>query len=89
MRNFFLDALETLGACWQAQLVLAGGSIASIALTLISADLAANIHPSRWAFHEQIQAGAACAMLLLAIFAFLASCVFAYNACQKHIEKHT
>lgn len=89
MRNFFLDALEMLGACWQAQLVLTGGSIVSIVLSLMGADLAANISPSRWAFHEQIQVGAACAMFILAIFALVASCALAYNACQRYIEKHT
>ena len=88
MRDFFLDALEVLGACWQAQLVLAGGSVASIVLTLIGANFVANIAPDRWTLHEQIQAGAACAMFLLAVFALVASCVLAYNACQKYIEKH-
>lgn len=89
MKNFLLEALGVLSACQTAQWVLGGGYIVSIVLVLIGADLAENIHPARSAFHEQIQMIAVCLVFLSAIFALVASCVLAYNACQKHIEKHT
>lgn len=84
------DALGVLAACEKAQLLLVGGSLSSLAIAFVGMEILANRSFQSWLLsflHVEFQAYIALFLFLLAVASLLASCVWAYDACQKYKQR--
>lgn len=89
MKEKIIEAMYLLEVCRKAQLVLLGGPILSMFIMFFGVYLVSNLHlsESMQALEEWLKFWIGTGVMLLSTAVAVASCVLAYDACQKYKQR--
>lgn len=89
LKEKLIETMYLLEVCRTAQFVLLGGSILSLFIMLFGNHIVSNLHlsDSRQALQAWLQFWIANGAMLLSAAVVIASCVLAYDACQKYKQR--